>query len=731
MKNRFLFVALFAMLIAACNPVEVGVETPTPVASPATPTAAPPTQSIPAPTPVRPDAAIFTLPEIGLSLSLPASWQVSGPAQMMGYSLYTLGPDAGSSGGPGQSQIIIADEALTIEQFAQAQCSTCPANPISETTVGGRPGQRTIIGGGSAPEFEWVFANHAGRLIGFSIRPRDGQEFGWVLETITFRAPSVGTQIYRNEANGFELRVPADWIIETTTPPAEPVMLDTGAYIYSQSPTGGQSEGPVEGLKIDVIVIYDPSIAQSLDAAVAWQKSGLGESEGQIVSEQRVLLPGNVPAVRLQTASPRGDGISLIAKINGIIVLLGGNGTDLRRFDEVAYTLRAAEPGGVFGFACSLAYASESRVYCPGEGGTPVMVAEDTRGTISAVAVSSDGAWVAYIVSLPPENATSELWAVKPGGDAAPIRLVGPEQLVSPQPDTTSSPRNFEWLAGTHTLVFDTRFVPNGGIQGPGEYIHNDLWRVEAGTGALRNLLPAQAGGNFHLSPDGQRIAISGATSIQLLNADGSNLRTVIEYPMIITYSEYQYKPAVVWSTDSAFFTVLVPSPDPMAADSSATIFRVAAAGDSGETMGRFDGNFVFGGPLGPGLSPDGRRLVYGRSTDQGVANLILVGVDGSDPTIFNSTSLSANGWGWSPDSEWYAYGIVPDGSNVLLRRNGALQEFGAGLTLVGLEWVDATSFYFSAVSGEANYGLYFHRVGEQTQELVNGLQPGLTFDAR
>jgi hypothetical protein len=394
-------------------------------------------------------------------------------------------------------------------------------------------------------------------------------------------------------------------------------------------------------------------------------------------------------------------------------------------------TQAPTEPGGVFGFACSLAYASESRVYCPGEGGTPVMVAEDTRGTISAVAVSSDGAWVAYIVNLPPENATSELWAVKPGGDAAPIRLVRPEQLVSPRPDTTSSPRNIAWLAGTHTLIFDTRFVPSGGIQGPGEYIHNDLWRVEAETGALRNLLPAQAGGNFHLSPDGQRIAISGATSIQLLNVDGSNLRTVIEYPMIITYSEYQYKPAVVWSTDSAFFTVFVPSPDPMAADSSATIFRVAAAGDSGETMGRFDGNFVFGGPLGPGLSPDGRRLVYGRSTEQGVSNLVLVGVDGSDPTIFDSTSLSANGWGWSPDSEWYGYGIVPDGSNVLLRRNGALQEFGAGLTLVGLEWVDATSFYFSAVSGEANYGLYFQRVGEATQPLVNGLQPGLTFDAR
>jgi hypothetical protein len=435
--------------------------------------------------------------------------------------------------------------------------------------------------------------------------------------------------------------------------------------------------------------------------------------------------------VRLQTSSPRGEGVTLLARLNDVIVLLGGNGADLSRFDEAASTLRVAEPGSDLGVACSLAYASESRVYCLGEGGTPVMVAEDTRGTISAVAVSSDGAWVAYIVSLPPEDATSELWAVKPGGNAAPIRLVGPEQLLSPQPDTTSSPRNFEWLAGTHTLVFDTRFVPNGGIQGPGEYINNDLWRIEADNGALRNLLPAGSGGVFDASPDGQLIALSGATAIQLLNADGSNLRTVIEYPMIITYSEYQYKPAVVWSTDSTAFTVLVPSPDPQAADTSGTIYRIGADG-AVTTLWTQRGNFVFGGPLLTGLSPDGAQAVYGQSNAQGATDLILLNTDGSAPTIFSSTSLSANGWGWSPDSEWYAYGIVPDGNNVLLRRNGALQEFGAGLTIVGLEWVEATSFYFAAVSGNAQYGLYLQTVGDPNpQTLVSSLGPGLTFYAR
>ena len=77
---------------------------------------------------------------------------MAGPVNASGFVLYSLGQDAGTSGGPGVSQIILADaHGLTPEQFAQQQCGICPAHPFEDTTLGGQPARHTIIGGGSAP----------------------------------------------------------------------------------------------------------------------------------------------------------------------------------------------------------------------------------------------------------------------------------------------------------------------------------------------------------------------------------------------------------------------------------------------------------------------------------------------------------------------------------------------------------------------------------------------------
>ncbi len=123
-----------------------------------------------------PEPGRVRIDELGLSLILPDGWGLAGPFPVestgTSYSLYALGLNPGASGGPGSSQIIVADAALlTVEAFVAAQCTTCPTNPWAETQIGGLPARRTQVGGGGVPfSVDWVFVDHDGKLIGFSIR---------------------------------------------------------------------------------------------------------------------------------------------------------------------------------------------------------------------------------------------------------------------------------------------------------------------------------------------------------------------------------------------------------------------------------------------------------------------------------------------------------------------------------------------------------------------------------
>lgn len=554
--------------------------------------------------------------------------------------------------------------------------------------------------------------------------------------TPTEPAPTTTLATYRNPEVGFELDYPADWSLTTTTPPPGPVMLDTVAYLYSHPqgtppPKGG--EGPVEGLKIDVIVIYDPSITQSLDQAVAWQKTGLSESQGQIVSEERQTLPSGLEAVRLHSTSPRGNGVVMMAKVGQAIILLGGSGTDLSRFDEVARTLRALPSPLPLRFVCALAYVEGSRLYCPGEGGTSIPIAEaGPDSTLSGPAISSDGAWVAYLVGLP--NDTSQLWAVDvstlTGNDGLgqPRRLLASnDQITWGGPDAIHSPYLYQWQPGTHTLFFNTRYTPTGGPVGPGDYTNADLWRVNADTGEVLNVLGRQSAGRFALSPDGRTIALVAPQSLGLMNADGTGVRFVLEYPLIITYSEYIYFPTPVWSPESAFFTVAVPSADPMAPDASVAIHRLGADG-SVTTLATLPGNFVFGGQPGPDLAPDGQRVVFGRVPDPnvGMTDLHLINTDGSNDHVVTSRP-SITGLGWSPDSSRYAYSLAPNGGGFVVSAQGAVQPFASGGEIYRLRWLDGESFYFfGTVNGQI--GLYFQRLNEPERLIAPGVSD---FDVR
>lgn len=139
------------------------------------------------------DSTRYYNAEGNFSLALPDGWEVFEPLTGgndpdRAYTLYILGPDP-APGGPGNSTIAIADSTQwTPEQFAQAQCSTCPANPFEDVMLGGTPARRTQVGGGGVPfTITWYFVENNGQLIALAIHdPETLEPLEDVIQSIRF-----------------------------------------------------------------------------------------------------------------------------------------------------------------------------------------------------------------------------------------------------------------------------------------------------------------------------------------------------------------------------------------------------------------------------------------------------------------------------------------------------------------------------------------------------------------
>ncbi len=384
-------------------------------------------------------------------------------------------------------------------------------------------------------------------------------------------------------------------------------------------------------------------------------------------------------------------------------------------------------------FACVVAYSDfvfetgAGSVTCLGADGTPRVLATGNRPF--SPLISPDGALVAYSVEV--SEGISQLWVVSAAGGDARL-LVGADQIPNPDATLVNSPGHYEWLAGTHTLAFDTRFMFTGGPVGPGEYINRDLWTVNADSGALAPVLPAGAAGAFAASPDGVNIALSRPEGLDLVNADGTNYRqNVITFPSIITYSEYQYRPRPQWAADGTYFSVSIPSPDPMAADVSTALYRVAVDGTV-SPLGTVAANTVFGGAINPPFfSPNGQYAVYSLGMADGsgdVMHTLQFLAEGGFGDTAVGPDQGRQGWGWSPDSAQFAYTLFPDGVTGQLFATATTVEtvtpLAAGLTaLRDLEWESGTSVVFLGIIGGGDvWSLYRQALGSDPVLLAGGL---------
>jgi hypothetical protein len=210
------------------------------------------------------------------------------------------------------------------------------------------------------------------------------------------------------------------------------------------------------------------------------------------------------------------------------------------------------------------------------------------------------------------------------------------------------------FIPGTHRVLLNTRGIP----EGPGSLKYDDLLMLDADTGALTTLLAPEAGGDFLISPDGRKVALTNPDSISLITTEGAVLRAdAITFTPVITYSEYQYYPIGQWTPDSSAVGFAIPSSDPLAPDTSGTLWRLPADGGPAVNTATISGGFFFTQGSLSAISPDLNWVLFLRETGTpNVRNLFLAHLDGGAETLYAAGGISWNGW--APDAALFAFGL-------------------------------------------------------------------------
>jgi hypothetical protein len=185
--------------------------------------------------------------------------------------------------------------------------------------------------------------------------------------------------------------------------------------------------------------------------------------------------------------------------------------------------------------------------------------------------------------------------------------------------------------------------------------VNDDLWYVNIDTGELKQILPPGQGGVFYFSPDGQQIALVTPKTISLVNSDGTNRRqSVLQYPLVSTYSEYQYYATPKWSPDLSFLRVALLPQEPLAEPRQNTsVWEMPSDGSPARMIGVMASVPL----LSPELSPDLNHIAYlvehGAPADKQRELHISVS-DNSGDTIYQTGQLDF--MGWAPDSNHFIF---------------------------------------------------------------------------
>lgn len=372
--------------------------------------------------------------------------------------------------------------------------------------------------------------------------------------------------------------------------------------------------------------------------------------------------------------------------------------------ESVLAPTSTSEPLIVTPATIKAAYIRDGNVYYWEEGLLPLMLT--STGDASDVRLSDDGNVVAF--TRGPDWYHQELWAIN--SDGSNLRQLVDQATLSTYITTRTAVSariySFAFKPGTHQVAFNTQLT----FEGPGLFINDDLRIVDADSTALTTILAPGDAGNFFYSPDGSKIGLVNASQVSVVNADGTGRIDLLAFPVVITYSEYNYYPPLSWTEDGSAIRVVIPPEDPLAASPDVTRVWHLPADGSPPTTTMSMGTVAF--PLTTTtLSANTERVAYLVEITPGsppTLELHVSNVDGSGDMIYATGPLAFSGW--ATDGVYFIYKDA-DPNPKIGQYGVAPTTLASVTTLINVKWVDETRFLYQSKNG-ANFELWLGEAG-------------------
>ncbi len=300
--------------------------------------------------------------------------------------------------------------------------------------------------------------------------------------------------------------------------------------------------------------------------------------------------------------------------------------------------------------AATIAYAAQGNLWIVTEAGDSLQLT--AAGSDRRPRISPDGRALLFEREVPPGPADLprfELWVIDTDGSDA-RRLVGPDDLpgemgtpmgASEEVKLDRLPAQIAWLPGGDRVAFNSEIYYGYGAPAP-----EGLWTVDVASGALTQVLPVGEGGVFAYSPDGAALLVATPTSISMMNADGSNRRTLVTFDFVNTASEYAYVPMPAWAPDGSYALALISSAEPFGEEQpSGDLWRLPREGDA-MLLGTLPGRFLFNTMDARLFSPDLSQLAYVLSENGAAGTLYVAPADGSQGAPYTGGVFEFLAWG-------------------------------------------------------------------------------------